>query len=116
MNPSFLMNWRNLRDHNNMEERGYPYRTPNVFMTFLAKLMAMYSIPFRSLKEILGIFARIAIRGRNLRSKWNRKRRRWSKLHAMISINDVSVISFMITDKHVHGTKSDKEFMKCGGD
>ncbi|MCW6170438.1 MAG: transposase, partial [Thermoplasmatales archaeon] len=29
----------------------------------------------------------------------------WSKLHAVISINDVSVLSFAITDEHVHDAR-----------
>ena len=36
----------------------------------------------------------------------------WSKLHAVISINDVSVLSFEITDEHVHDAKIGKELLK----
>ncbi len=43
---------------------------------------------------------KITIRGDYLGTKWNRKRRGWKKLHAVISIKDVSVIAFTITDEH----------------
>ena len=59
LDPSFLMDWKLLLADNNMGKRGHPYRTPNAFITFLAKLRAMYSIPFRSLEGIARIFARI---------------------------------------------------------
>ena len=59
MDPSFLMNWRNLLADNNRGKRGHPYRTPNAFITFLAKLRAVYNVPFRSLEGIARIFARI---------------------------------------------------------
>ena len=59
MDPSFLLNWKNLLAENNHGKRGHPYRTPNALITFLAKLMAMYSSPFRSMQRIARIFARI---------------------------------------------------------
>ena len=59
MDSSFLMNWRNLLINNNWGKRGRPYKTPKAFITFLAKIRAMYSIPFRSLEGIARIFARI---------------------------------------------------------
>ena len=49
---------------------------------------------------------KIAIRGDYLGSKWKKPRRGWSKLHAVISINDVSAMSFLITDDHVHDAKA----------
>jgi transposase, IS4 family len=157
MDPSFLMNWRNLLADNNRGKRGHPYRTPNAFITFLAKLRAMYSIPFRSLEGIARIFARITgitavsytsifrrirkivpsipnsqgkpvdcaidstgfkitIRGDYLGSKWKKARRGWSKLHAVISINEVSVMSFAITDEHVHDAKAGKELLRSVND
>ncbi len=42
MDPSFLMDWKVLLKENNEGKRGHPYRTPNAFITFLAKLRAMY--------------------------------------------------------------------------
>ena len=48
LDPSFLIDWKLLLADNNRGKRGHPYRTPNAFITFLAKLRAMYSIPFRS--------------------------------------------------------------------
>ena len=48
-----------LLKENNDCKRGHPYRTPSAFITFLAKLRAMYSISFRSLEGIARIFARI---------------------------------------------------------
>ena len=59
MDPSFLMDWKLLLEENNHGERSHPYRTPNAFITFLAKLHAVYNIPFRSLEGIAGIFASI---------------------------------------------------------
>jgi hypothetical protein len=59
MDPSFLMNCRNLPVDNNRRKRGHPYKTSNAFITFLAKIKAMYSIPFRSPEGIARIFARI---------------------------------------------------------
>ena len=55
---------------------------------------------------------KITIRGNYTGSKWNRKRRGWSKLHAVISINDVSVISFAITDDHVHNAREERKILK----
>ena len=152
LDPSFLMDWKMLLDENNHGKRGHPFTTPDAFITFLAKLRAVYSIPFRSLEGIARIFARITgiatvcytsifrrirkiipgieshdgkpvdcaidstgfkitIRGDYLGSKWKKARRGWSKLHAVISINDVSVISFAITDEHVHDAKAGKELL-----
>jgi hypothetical protein len=152
LDPSFLMDWKLLLADNNRGKRGYPYRTPNAFITFLAKLRAMYSIPFRSLEGFARIFARITgiatvcytsifrrirkivlaipdshgkpvdcaidstgfkitIRGDYLGSKWKKPRRGWSKLHAVISINVVSAMSFSITDDHVHDAKAGKELL-----
>lgn len=59
LDPSFLMYWRMLLDENNHGKRGLPYTTPNAFITFLAKVRGVYSIPFRSLDGIAGIFSRI---------------------------------------------------------
>ena len=153
MDPSFLMNWRDLVADNNRGKRGHPYKTPNAFITFLAKLRALYNVPFRSLEGIARIFARITgittvcytsifrrirkikpaipdsqgkpvdcaidstgfkitIRGDYLGTKWKKPRKGWSKLHAVISINDVSAMSFSITDEHVHDAKAGKEMLK----
>ncbi len=153
MDPSFLMNWKTLLEENNRGKRGHPYRTPNAFITFLAKLRAVYNVPFRSLEGIARIFARITgiatvsytsifrrirkitpaihdlpikpvdcaidstgfkitIRGDYLGSKWNRKRRGWYKLHAVISIKDVSVVSFAITDEHVHDARMGRKILE----
>ena len=51
MDPSFLMDWKALLKENNDGKRGHPYRTPTAFITFLAKLRAMYGVPFRSLER-----------------------------------------------------------------
>jgi hypothetical protein len=59
MDPSFLMDWKTLLEENNRGKRGHPYRTPNAFITFLAKLRTVYNIPFRSLEGIARIFERI---------------------------------------------------------
>ncbi len=152
LDPSFLTNWKLLLDENNHGKRGHPFTMPNAFITFLAKLRAVYSIPFRSLEGIARIFSRITgirgvcytsifrrirkiipsleshdgkpvdcaidstgfkitIRGDYPGSKWKKARRGWSKLHAVISINDVSVMSFAITDEHVHDAKAGKDLL-----
>ncbi len=54
---------------------------------------------------------KITIRGDYLGTKWKKARRGWSKLHAVISVNDVWVISFAITDEHVHDAKAGKELL-----
>ena len=59
IDPSFLMDWKVLLKENNEGRRGYPYRTPSAFITFLTKLREMYSIPFWSIEGIARIFARI---------------------------------------------------------
>ena len=41
-----------------------------------------------------------------------KNKRGWSKLHAVISIHDVSAMSFLITDDHVHDAKVGKELLK----
>ena len=153
MDPSFLMDWKALLKENNEGKRGHPYRTPTAFITFLAKLRAMYGVPFRSLESIARIFSRITgirsvcytsifrrirkivpaisdshgipvdcavdstgfkitIRGDYLGTKWKKPRKGWSKLHAVISIHNVSVLSFAITDEHVHDAKAGKELLK----
>lgn len=152
MDPSFLMNWKTLLEENNRGKRGHPFRTPNAFIIFLAKLRALYSVPFRSLEGIARIFSRvtgirsvcytsifrrirkimpelpevsgkpvdcaidstgfkITIRGDYLGNKWHKHRRGWSKLHAVISIHDVSVLSFSITDEHVHDAKEGRKIL-----
>ena len=55
---------------------------------------------------------KITIRGDYLRTKWKKPGKGWSKLHAVISINDVSVLSFATTDEHVHDAKIGKELLK----
>ena len=153
MDPSFLMDWKVLLKENNHGKRRHPYKTPNAFITFLAKLRAIYNVPFRSLEAIARIFARITgiasicytnifrrirkivptinsspgrpvdcaidstgfkvtIRGDYLGTKWKKPRKGWSKLHAVISINDVSVLSFAITDEHVHDAKEGRKILE----
>jgi hypothetical protein len=46
MEPSFMMDWIVRLKENNEGKRGHPYKTPNAFLTFLAKLRAMYSVLF----------------------------------------------------------------------
>ena len=55
---------------------------------------------------------KITIRGDYLSTKWKKPRKGWSKLHAVISINDASAMSFSITDEHVHDAKAGKELLK----
>ena len=74
-------------------------------------MRSQYGIPFRSLEGIARLFSRITIRGDYLGSKWHRKKIGWTKLHAVISINDVSVISFAITDEHVHDARAGRKLL-----
>lgn len=82
----FLMNWKTLLEENN---RGKPVDC------------AIDSTGFK-----------ITIRGDYLGNKWNRKGEGWKKIHAVISIHDVSVISFTATDEHVHGAKACLKILK----
>ena len=50
--------------------------------------------------------SKITIRGDYLRHKWHKKRRGWIKLHVIISLKDVTVLSFTITDEHTHDSKA----------
>lgn len=59
MDPSFLLDWKALLEENNSGKKGRPFKTPNAFITFLAKLRAMYGVPFRSLRGIARVFSRI---------------------------------------------------------
>jgi transposase len=52
------------------------------------------------------------LRGDYHGSKWHRKRKGWSKLHAVISIHDVSVLSFAITDEHVHDARAGRKLLE----
>ena len=49
---------------------------------------------------------KITIRGDYLRHKWHKKRKGWIKLHVIISLKDVTVLSFTITDEHTHDSKA----------
>ena len=59
MASSFLMNGKALLKKGNGGKRYHPYRTLSAFITFLAKLRTIYSIPFRSLDGIERILSRI---------------------------------------------------------
>ena len=43
----FLMNWKVPREENNGGKRGCSFKPTSAFITFPAKLMSMYSNPFR---------------------------------------------------------------------
>ncbi len=58
IDPSSFMDWKTLLYENNRGKRGLLFKTPNAFITFLAKLRALYSIPFGFL-AIAKIFSRI---------------------------------------------------------
>ena len=59
MDPSFLMKWKNLLEESNHGKKEHPFSTPNGFITFPAKLRAIYCVTFRSLEGIARLFARI---------------------------------------------------------
>jgi len=153
LDPSFLMDWNILLKENNHGKRGRPFKIPNAFITFLARIRAVFNVPFRSLEGIARLFSRITgtrtvsytnifrrirkikpdlettgsdpvecaidstgfkitIRGDYLGTKWKRQRRGWSKLHAVISIHDISVISFTVTDEHVNDARAGIKLLK----
>ena len=51
---------------------------------------------------------KITIRGDYLGHKWHKKRKGWLKLHVIISLKDITVLSFTITDEHTHDSKAAK--------
>ena len=55
--------------------------------------------------------SKITIRGDYLRHKWHRKRNGWLKLHVIISLKDVTVLSFTITDEHTHDSKAARKLL-----
>ena len=54
---------------------------------------------------------KITIRGDYLRHKWHKKRNGWLKLHVIISLKDVTVLSFTITDEHTHDSKAARKLL-----
>jgi transposase len=54
---------------------------------------------------------KITISGDYLGNKWHKHRRGWGKLHAVISIHNVSVLSSSITDEHVHDAKEGRKIL-----
>ena len=54
---------------------------------------------------------KITIRGDYLRHKWHKKRRGWIKLHVIISLKYVTVLSFTITDEHTHDSKAARKLL-----
>ena len=55
--------------------------------------------------------SKITIRGDYLRHKWHRKRKGWIKLHVIISMKNVNVLSFTITDEHTHDSKAARKLL-----
>lgn len=45
-------------------------------------------------------------------SKWKRERKEWCKLHTVISIHDISVMAFSITDDHAHDAKEGMKILE----
>jgi hypothetical protein len=54
---------------------------------------------------------KITIRGDYLGHKWHKKRKGWIKLHVIISLKDVNVLSFTITDEHTHDSKTARKLL-----
>jgi hypothetical protein len=54
---------------------------------------------------------KITIRGDYLGHKWHKKRKGWLKLHVIISLKDVNVLSFTITDEHTHDSKAARKLL-----
>ncbi len=54
---------------------------------------------------------KITIRGDYLGHKWHKKRKGWLKLHVIISLKDVTVLSFTITDEHTHDSKAARKLL-----
>ena len=55
--------------------------------------------------------SKITIRGDYLGHKWHKKRKGWLKLHVIISLKDVTVLSFTITDEHTHDSKAARKLL-----
>jgi transposase len=55
---------------------------------------------------------KITIGGDYPGNKWHKHRRGWIKLHAVISIHDVLVLSSSITDDHVHDAKEGRNILE----
>ena len=152
LNPGFLSSWKILLGEINGGKRGRPFKTPNAFILFLAKIRAMFGVPFRALQALArivstatgipglsytGLFKRIrsinpvlnqnrgrvdgaidssgfkiTIRGDYPGSKWRKKRRGWQKIHVVVSIHDVSVLSFSITDEHGNDSRHGRKLLE----
>ena len=54
---------------------------------------------------------KITIRGDYLGHKWHKKRKGWLKLHVIISLKDITVLSFTITDEHTHDSKAARKLL-----
>lgn len=57
LNPGFLQHWMVLLEEINRGKKGRPFKTPNAFIVFLAKLRAIYGIPFRALQALARIIS-----------------------------------------------------------
>ncbi len=152
LNPGFLQHWRILLEEINRGKRGRPFKTPNAFILFLAKIRAMFGVPFRTLQALARIISsatgipclsysrifkrirsirpaldpvtgkmdgaidssgfKITMRGDYLGSKWKKKRKGWNKLHVVVSIHDVSVLSFSITDEHGNDSRNGRKLLE----
>ena len=55
LNPGFLSSWKILLGEINGGKRGRPFKTPNAFILFLAKIRAMFGVPFRALQALARI-------------------------------------------------------------
>ena len=54
---------------------------------------------------------KITIRGDYLGHKWHKKRKGWIKSHVIISMKNVNVLSFTITDEHTHDSKAARKLL-----
>ena len=48
---------------------------------------------------------KITIRGDYLGNEWNRRRKGWMKLHVIVDINNIRVLTISITDEHVQDSR-----------
>jgi hypothetical protein len=59
LNPESMKNWMLLLREINNGKRGRPFKVPHTIVLILAKLKALFNIPFRSLESIARVISSI---------------------------------------------------------
>jgi hypothetical protein len=60
LNPEFFRDWNILLEQMNRAKRGRHFKVPDIFIVFLAKIRAMFNVPFRTLEAIGRMISRIS--------------------------------------------------------